>query len=704
MTASQTMAGQTRLTFDIGGTFTDFVLQDGRTGEMRFWKVLSTPQDLSLAVMEGVQVLLEQASLSPQRVDMLLHATTIATNAILERKGAKTALVSTKGFRDIVLIGRQKRYDTDDLRLVRPEPLVRRRDIFELDERMAFDGRAIRPPTRESIAGVVAAIKAAGYDAVAIALLHAYANPAHEEALAEALAEAMPEVSVSLSSRVSPKFREYERTSTTVANAYVQPIVTGYVSRLETALAKRELTPTLMIMQSNGGLVTPNLACETPIKIVESGPAAGVLMCQAIGRQEGIKDLLTFDMGGTTAKLGAIDNGEPATLPTFEVDQTRYTKGSGLPLNISAIEMLEIGAGGGSIARLELGTIAVGPSSAGSEPGPVCYGRGGTHPTVTDANAVLGYLNPAFFNGGRMGLDVESAKAAIQREIGEPANLNLADAAWSIHRMATANMERALRIVSVERGRDPRHYALVGFGGAGPLHATRLARQVGIPNVIIPFGAGLGSAIGLLQAAPKVDHSITRLTPVAEGAGAVVQRTVRELDQWAREALSRMGGTSAGKPTLRYGITARYIGQGHEVPFELPAYAGSEVQYLAELTRRFGAAYKALYGFEDQGRPIEIIDWSIAASLPAPAISEANTEAAKGERRSAVVGKRQAYFPELGGYVECRIYNRYSLGRTNTVLGPAVIEEPESTIVLLPGDEARISAIGNLIIRIGSKE
>lgn len=704
MTSLQVATGQTRLTFDIGGTFTDFVLQDGRTGEMRFWKVLSTPQDLSLAVVEGVQVLLEQASLPPTSIDTILHATTIATNAILERKGAKTALVSTKGFRDIVLIGRQKRYDTDDLRLVRPAPLVRRRDIFELDERMAFDGNPIRKPTRESIEGIVSAIREAGYDAVAIALLHAYANPAHETMLGEALAEAIPGLSISLSSRVSPKFREYERTSTTVANAYVQPIVTGYVTQLAKALAERRLSPTLMIMQSNGGLVTPNLACETPIKIVESGPAAGVLMCQAIGRQEGIKDLLTFDMGGTTAKLGAIDDGEPATLPTFEVDQTRYTKGSGLPLNISAIEMLEIGAGGGSIARLELGTIAVGPSSAGSEPGPVCYGRGGMHPTVTDANVVLGYLNPDFFNGGRMGLDIGSAKAAIAREIGEPADLALAEAAWSIHRMATANMERALRIVSVERGRDPRRYALVGFGGAGPLHATRLARQVGIPRVIIPFGAGLGSAIGLLQAAPKVDHSITRLTPAAEGMGPIVQRTVKELTAWATEAVTRMGGSSKATPRLRYGVTARYVGQGHEVPFELPSFEGTEAEYLAKFTERFGAAYKALYGFEDQGRPIEIIDWSVAASVRVPATSEANVEAVKGARRSVGVTTRQAYFPELGGYVDCSIYDRYSLGWTDTVTGPAVIEEPESTIVLLPGDKASISAHGNLMIDIGSKE
>ncbi|MGE0651128.1 MAG: hydantoinase/oxoprolinase family protein [Alphaproteobacteria bacterium] len=704
MSKSRVSSGQSRLTFDIGGTFTDFVLEHGSSGERHFWKVLSTPKDLSVAVMEGVGHLLEQAALPPQDVNSILHATTIATNAILERKGAKTALVTTKGFRDIILIGRQKRYDTDDLRLVRPVPLVRRRDIFELDERMTYAGEVLRAPSPESITEVVSAIRAGGYEAVAISLLHAYANPTHEEMLAEALGKLDTPPSVSLSSGVSPKFREYERTSTTVANAYIQPIVTRYVTRLAETLGERNLQPTLMIMQSNGGLVSPNLACETPIKIVESGPAAGVLMCKAVGQQENIDNLLTFDMGGTTAKLGAIDNGEPATLPTFEVDQIRYTKGSGLPLNISAIEMLEIGAGGGSIAQLSLGTIVVGPASAGSEPGPVCYGRGGTLPTVTDANAVLGYLNPAYFNGGRMGLDVESAAASIDRVIGAPTGLSLAEAAWSIHRMATANMERALRIMSVERGRDPRHYTLVGFGGAGPLHAARLARQVGVPKVIIPFGAGLGSAIGLLQATPKVDHSITRLTQLAPGIGAVVRRTVQELGSWAHAAIARMGGCDANAATLKFGATARYVGQGHEVPVDLPEFGGDEEGFLAEFSVRFGRAYKALYGFEDQGRPLEIIDWSITASVPVPNRDKANAASLSRATRRSTPGKRSAYFPELGGYVDCAIYDRYSLGGEDEISGPAIIEEPESTIVLLPGDVARISAEGNLVIKIGLKE
>jgi N-methylhydantoinase A len=691
-----------RLSFDIGGTFTDFVLEDGRTGLRHFWKVLSTHQDPAAAVMAGVEHLLSEAQLAADNVDILLHATTVATNAILERKGARTALVTTMGFRDILLMGRQKRYDTDDLRLVKPEPLIKRRDIFEFDERVRYDGAVLREPAAAQIDAIVRQLVSGGYEAVSISLLHAYANPAHERALAVALRRAAPDLCVSLSSEVSPKFREYERTSTTVANAYVQPIVTRYVTRLGQALGESGLRPDLMVMQSNGGLVSPELACERPIRIVESGPAAGVLMCRSIGLQEGIANLLTFDMGGTTAKLGAIDDGEPATLATFEVDQVRYTKGSGLPLNISAIEMLEIGAGGGSIARAEFGTIAVGPASAGSEPGPICYGRGGMMPTVTDANAVLGYLNPAFFNGGQMGLDVEAARKGITSALAQPLGLDVATAAWGIHRMATANMERALRIVSVEHGRDPRHYSLVGFGGAGPLHAARLARQVGIPTVIIPYGAGLGSAVGLMEAAPRLDHSVTRITPLTAGSLRIAQATLRELEGWARSNLSRLDGVNAA--TLHYGVTARYAGQGYEVALDLPSTATDEHAFIVEFGRRFGVAYRALYGFDDPSRAIEIIDWSVTASVETPVASAGQRPTHSSTKRRSAARTRLAYFPERGGYAECAVYDRYALAMNELVVGPAIVEERESTTVLLPGDVARTSAAGNLIISIREQD
>jgi len=684
-----------RLSFDIGGTFTDFVLEDTSSGERRFWKVLSTHRDPAGGVLEGIDHLLTDAGIAPGQVEVLLHATTVATNAILERKGARTALVTTRGFRDVLLMGRQKRYDTNDLRLAKPAPLISRRDIFELDERTLADGTTRLAPTTDALSSIAAAVAEGGYQAVAICLIHAYANPEHERMIGAAVRRACPGASVCLSSDVSPKLREYERTSTTVANAYVQPIVTRYVTRLSEALHGRGIRPELLVMQSNGGLVSPAIACATPIRIVESGPAAGVLMCRALGEQEGLPDLLTFDMGGTTAKLGAIDKGAPAMLPTFEVDQVRYVKGSGLPLNISAIEMLEIGAGGGSIARADLGTIAVGPRSAGSEPGPICYGNGGTQPTVTDANVVLGYLNPDYFNGGRMSLDIESARAGIDAVVAQQLGLSVAEAAWGIHRMATANMERALRIVSVERGRDPRRYALVGFGGAGPLHAARLARQVGIPTVIVPRGAGVGSAVGLLEAEPRLERAMTRVTPVDNGLRAVAQTMLDEIEQQLRQD----GGLEGSGWAISRTATARYAGQGHEVPVPLPALDMDATAFAEVFIKGFGQAYRATYGFDDPGRAVEVIDWNVVAArsavcrmrMTAPAVASSATA-----QRS-----RPAYFPECGGFVDCPIHDQGSLQAASTIMGPAIIEDVETTIVLLPGDRARLTASGNLLIIIG---
>jgi len=692
-----------RLSFDIGGTFTDFVLEDTSSGGRRFWKVLSTHRDPAGGVLEGIDHLLTEAGIAPGQVEVLLHATTVATNAILERKGARTALITTRGFRDVLLMGRQKRYDTNDLRLAKPAPLIARRDIFELDERTLADGTTRLAPTADALSALAAAVAAGGYEAVAICLLHAYANPEHERLIEAEVRRAAPEVSVCLSSDVSPKLREYERTSTTVANAYVQPIVTRYVTRLSEALHGRGIRPELLVMQSNGGLVSPALACATPIRIVESGPAAGVLMCCALGKQEGLPDLLTFDMGGTTAKLGAIDKGAPAMLPTFEVDQVCYVKGSGLPLNISAIEMLEIGAGGGSIARADLGTIAVGPRSAGSEPGPICYGNGGTQPTVTDANLVLGYLNPASFNGGRMTLDIAGARAGIDAVVAEPLDLPIAEAAWGIHRMATANMERALRIVSVERGRDPRRYALVGFGGAGPLHAARLARQVGIPTVIVPRGAGVGSAVGLLEAEPRLERAMTRVTPADSGLRDVALSVLGAIEQQLRADARLDVGLDAGLDLSGWAITraatARYAGQGHEVPVPLPELAMDALEFAAAFVTGFGQAYRATYGFDDPGRAVEVIDWNVVAARPSAPRNRTSVQTHGG----GVAGPRSrpAYYPEYGGFVDCPIYEQDSLQAASAITGPAIIEDVETTIVLLPGDRARLTASGNLLITIG---
>ena len=510
-----------RMAFDIGGTFTDFVLA-GVGEPPRFLKIASTPHDPSVAVITGFDQLLTDAGISASSITTLLHATTVATNAIIERKGRPTALVTTAGFRDVLLIGRQKRYETYDLYMDKPAPLVARRNVFEVIERVGPNGEVDKELEPASLDAIIETLAESTIQSVAVSLIHAYANPTHENTIKKILQARLPNLLVSLSSDISPKFREYERTSTTVANAYVRPIVADYISQLQSTLGARGVENEMFIMQSAGGLISTSIAIEEPVRIVESGPAAGVLMSALVGTEAGENSIITFDMGGTTAKLGAVDDGIPAITPTFEVDPIRYRPGSGLPINVPAIELLEIGAGGGSIARAEFGVIHIGPESAGADPGPICYGLGGQRSTITDANLVLGYLNPHFFNGGAMTLDVENARAGIARDIGEPLELDIERAAWGIHAAANANMEKAMRIVSVERGRDPRRYSLVAFGGAGPVHAARLAKSIGIPKVIVPFGAGVGSAIGLLRAEPKIDTSITRVIDIVPQSHSLI--------------------------------------------------------------------------------------------------------------------------------------------------------------------------------------
>jgi len=687
-----------RLSFDIGGTFTDFVLEDQVRGVTRYWKTLSTPSAPEKAVVQGVKDLLAAEGVAASSVGMLLHATTVATNAILERKGSRTALITTQGFRDVLLLGRQKRYSTYNMHLAKPEPLIQRRDIFELPERTFLRDKANVAPDAGGIDALLAEIVAKGYEAVAICLLHSYVNPAHEQFVAERAAALGLSIDVSLSSDVSPRFREYERTSTVVANAYVKPIVSRYVKRLDTALKAEGITADLYIMQSNGGLVSPELATGMPVRIIESGPAAGVLMCRAIGREERIRDLLTFDMGGTTAKLGAIDDGEPAILPTFEVDQVQYTKGSGLPLNISAIELLEIGAGGGSIAVAELGTIRIGPESAGSEPGPVCYGRGGTRPTVTDANLVLGYLNPGAFNGGNMTLDLEGACRAVDIHIAQPLGISIEEAALGIHLMATANMERALRVVSVERGRDPAQYALVGFGGAGPVHAARLARNLHIPTLVLPRGAGVGSAVGLLAADPKVDYTVTQVMAMAPGAMPAIRRLHADLQGRAGSNLDRLSRSETREE--RFTAAARYAGQGYEINVDVPDVALSEDAFLQAFQKAFGEAYLKAYGYHDAGREVEAVDWTFHGSIPLGAGLSSPSRPSDGAPR---IGTRRAWFAPGAPGEDIAIYDRYRMKAGEPVTGPCVIEEAETTILLLHGDEAELSAHGNLIVRVGAK-
>jgi len=684
-----------KLAFDIGGTFTDFVYQDG--AETHILKVPTTPGDPAAGVLAGLAQLERSVGLTVAALDIVLHATTVATNAIIERKGGRTALITTAGFRDVLIIGRQKRYETYDLYMHKPAPLIDRRDIFEVEERIGYDGEVVTSLGDASIDRVIGEIAAGEYQAVAVVLLHAYANAAHERRIQEKIAAALPHIHISTSADVSPKYREYERTNTTVANSYVKPVVSDYVSRLQSALNEKKFKRDLFIMQSSGGLVSPDFAREYPIRIVESGPAAGVLMARDVGLAEGFDHVIAFDMGGTTAKLGAVDDGEVAISPTFEIDPIRYKRGSGLPINTPAVELLEIGAGGGSIARAERGTIIVGPESAGAEPGPVCYGGGGSVPTVTDANLVLGYLDPEFFNNGAMTLDLDGAKEAIDLEIAAPLSLSTEEAAWGIHLIATNNMEHAIRVVSVEQGRDPRRYAMVAFGGAGPLHAARLARKIGVPVVIIPRNAGVGSATGLLGADVRLDASTTRLMRLNDVSGEELRQLYQELRYRITADLSRLG--LPGEPIWSRFAYMRYAGQGFEIHVPLPDGEIDE-SFPVQADAAFRAVYGTRHRFSDEDAAVEGVDWYLAARIETPKseVSERARVTSEGEAKV-----RAAYFPDAGGWTETQVLKRENIGREQVVRGPAIVEDPDSTIVVPPGDTIERTTQGHLMIRIDTE-
>jgi N-methylhydantoinase A len=685
-----------RVAFDIGGTFTDFVLSDDATGATQALKVATSSANPGEAVIEGLEKLLAATGVRGSSVDVVLHATTVATNAVLERKGGKTGLITTQGFRDVLIIGRQKRYETYDMYIDKSEPLVQRRHIVEVVERVAPDGTVVTSLDMNSVKCAIEAMLQAGRETVAVSLLHAYANPEHERNIRDQLAAHAPELLVSISSEISPKFREYERTNTTVTNAYVKPIVDRYLRHLDEALAVRGIRNDLFVMQSNGGLISPGLARDFPVRIIESGPAAGILMCAIVGQEEGRDQIITLDMGGTTAKLGAIDDGAPAIMPTFEVDLVRYKKGSGLPINVPAVEMIEIGAGGGSIARDNKGMIVVGPDSAGADPGPLCYGRGGVEPTITDANVVLGYISPDGFNGGAMRLDPEAAARGITRAIAEPLGVSTEAAAWGIHLVATSNMENALRIVSVERGRDPRRYAMVAFGGAGPLHAARLARSVGIPTVIVPYGAGVGSAMGLLQAKPRIDVTVTRLVRlVGERSGQQIAAIYRELEAQASRDVQRISRSQ--RPQWSRYAQMRYSGQGFEIHVDLPPDPIDE-HYGRLAIDAFKRAYLRRHRFLDPEGSIEGVDWTLVATIPSRGVDPTRVR-----RQVPATARRQTrstWFPETGGYTDTTIVDRTALAGGSTIVGPAIIEDPDCTAVVLPGDTARLSENGHIIIEI----
>jgi N-methylhydantoinase A len=538
--------------------------------------------------------------------------------------------------------------------------------------------------------------KKAGIKAVAVCFQHSYANPAHEKRAGEIIAEEAPELLVTLSSEISPIYREYERTSTATLNAYVMPAVGAYVRRLQDGLTERKFKNKLFIMQSNGGVATPEIVVRYPIRIIESGPAAGVLTAAHYATSAGTDNLLSFDMGGTTAKLCLIETGRPSFTNQFEVDMVRLKKNSGLPINIPAIDLVEIGSGGGSIARVEMGAIAVGPESASSVPGPICYGRGGTQPTVTDADLVLGYLNPDYFLGGEMRLDLAGARRGIERHVGKPLGIDAVAAAWGIYEVVTAQMAQAARVVSVGRGRDPRHFAFIPFGGAGPVHGARLARMLGCPRVLFPHGAGVESAIGLLMAEPAFDLVRTKITPLVRDGIADINAIFEGLEAEGRAQLE-----ACGMQTVKFLREAemRFVGQGYEIAVTLPGgrYAETDLERLRDA---FFSAYAATYGDRafDRRDAVEIVHFRLAASSPVPPLRKGETAAGGSDAGAALKGRRQVYFPETSGFTECAVYDRYRLRTDDSFAGPAVVEERESTAVILPGSRARVDGEGNIIV------
>jgi len=689
--------GGYRVGFDVGGTFTDFVLRSP-TGELHTAKRLTTYPDPSEACLAGLDELLARAGAPWPAVVQAVHGTTLGSNIVIERKGRQVGLITTRGFRDVLIIGREKRYQVYDLQIEKPAPLIPRRCIEEVAERMGADGSVLLPLDETATRGAVRALRSRGVSSIAVCLLHAYANPAHERRVGRIIAEEAPEAAVSLSHEISPVFREYERTSTTVVNAYVMTALRDYLRLLSDEMKRRGYDGRLFVMQSSGGIATSETMERYPVRMIESGPAAGTLMAAAYGETTGYRDLIAFDMGGTTAKLALIEKGRPSTTALFELHKVGLAAGSGIPMNIHAIDLVEIGAGGGSIARADLGVIAVGPESASSTPGPACYGRGGAAPTVTDANLVLGYLNPDEFAGGAMRLDPAAARRAIEAHVARPLGLGPAEAAWGIHLVVNSNMELATRVVSIERGRDPRDLTLIAFGGSGPVHGCRLAQALRIPRVILPAAAGVTAALGLLAADVRFDVSRTYVRKTAEVALPYLNEMYREMEAQAT-AVIRESAVSGAVTHLR-SADARYAGQGYELNVALPPG-----ELAAEDLRRFRAgfdeAYTVRYGYASPAEPVEIVNWKLSAVAVGSRLTLPRYPH-QGGADQALKARRAAYFPEKGGYVETPVYDRYRLSPGVTLVGPAVIEERESTSVLPPGCGARVDDYGSLLVEIGS--
>jgi N-methylhydantoinase A len=690
-----------RIGVDIGGTFTDFALYDGRGARMSVHKRLTTPHDPSEAVIAGVEELLARARVAIGDVVDIVHGTTLVTNAVIERRGAVTGMLATAGFSDILDMGFERRYDLFDLRVKYPAPLIPRRLRLEVPERVRHDGSIERPLDEGAVVAAAGRFRELGVAAVAVSFLHSYANPAHEARAAQILREAAPELFVSASAEVFPNMREFERWTTASVNAYTQPMFDRYIESLERGLAGQGFRGRLYIMSSSGGTLTTDTARRFPVRALESGPAAGALMSAYHGRRMGLANLLSFDMGGTTAKGALVRAGAPIKRYSMEVARMHeFRQGSGLTIRIPAIDMIEIGAGGGSIAEIdERGLLRVGPRSAGADPGPACYGRKGTRPTLTDANLLLGYLDPAFFLGGSMALDRQAAETAIRDGVAVPLGLETMRAAWGIHDVASEDVARAFRIHATERGFDYRSGSMVAFGGCGPLHALAIARKLKIPRVIFPVAAGVMSAIGLLISPLAFEIARSRRVHVEDIDAADFAATFAQLEHEAKLPL-RSAGVADGDIRLTRRLDMRYQGQGHEIEVTLPDAAEAGALY-AEVGEIFGRTYQAAYTLR-LAEPAEIVNWKVEAVGPVPDLGSGYALSGGAGTGKALKGRRPVFDPELARMMEWPVYDRYALSPGASIAGPALIEERESTCVIGAGNVATVDAGFNLVVDLNA--
>jgi len=688
-----------RLGIDVGGTFTDFVLLDDATGEVKTYKCLTTPRDPSDAIEAGLRGLAEQVPDHLAHLEEIIHGTTLVINAILERKGARTGLITTQGFRDVLELGREVRYAPYDVFAQFPEPLVPRHRRLEVPERLRADGSVLRALDEASARETVRALKAMAVESVAVCLLNSFENPVHELALKRLLGEEFPAASLSISYEVLPQIREYERTSTTVTNAYVKPLTEKYLRALYQRLAALGFRGRLFIMLSSGGVTSAETAAEFPVRIIESGPTAAVIAGQYYSRLFNLPEMFCFDMGGTTAKSCLIRQGVAGVVPTFEVGRVqRFMKGSGLTIQVPVVDLMEIGAGGGSMARMSrLGTLQVGPESAGAEPGPICYGRGGTEPTVTDADLLLGYLDPEYFLGGAMPLNAAAARRGIEQRVAEPLGVTYLQAVWGIHELINATMAAAAKTHIAERGGNPQVVTVAAFGGAGPVHAYGLARMLGAPRLIVPPNAGVGSALGFFTAPRAFDLVRSHKAPVLSADFAEIERLYQAMEVEGERTLRRAG--AEGAIEFSRSVDARFIGQGSET--NLPIHTRDFTTLTpAAVRRQFDDIYCHLYGRTYPEAPVEFVSFRTRASLPVRLLELPRLPQQGGPVQRAIKGERPAYSGLAHEFIPFVVYDRYMLFPGAVFCGPAIVEERESTVIIGEDAQATVDEFGFLWIEL----